>query len=142
MKLWRSGIFWSVLGFIANLGNFAFSAMIGHRMPAEYADTSSLLSFIIFLGLPMTMVGTSLVHYIAHFRGHSDEARLQGLLAGCQSFLLKMTIAGSVLVLVLAEPLGSFFHFRTSLMLTALICVSRRSLVGICLGVVPGNGLV
>jgi len=123
VKLWRSGIIWSVLGFVGGLGNLAFSALIGQRMPGEYADTSSLLNFISLLGLPLTMVATALVHYIAHFRGQNDEARLQGLLAGCQSFLLKATIAGSILAVALADPLGRFFHFRTTLMLTALVCV-------------------
>ena len=69
------------------------------------------------------MVSTALVHYIAHFRGQNDEARLQGLLAGCQKFLFQVTIAGSILAALLAKPLGRFFHFRTSLMLTALVCV-------------------
>lgn len=92
-------------------------------MPDEYADTQSLLAFVTFLSLPMTMVATALVHYIAQFRSQNDDARLQGLLAGCQAFLLRATIAGSVLAVILADPLGRFFHFRTSLMLTALICV-------------------
>lgn len=123
VKLWRSGIFWSVLGFVGGLGNYAFNAIIGRQIPGEYGDTLGTLNFIILLSLPLTMVSMSLVHYIAHFRAQNDEARLQGLLAGCQNFLLKATIAGSFLVVVLADPLGRFFHFRTSLMLTALLCV-------------------
>jgi hypothetical protein len=124
VKLWRSGIIWSILTFIGGLGNFAFSAIIGRQIPSEYADTLSLLSFIGFLSLPSTMVVTALVHYIAHFRAQNDDARLQGLLAGCQQFLLKATVAGSILVVVLAEPLGRFFNFpRATEMLAALLCV-------------------
>jgi hypothetical protein len=49
---------------------------------------------------------------------------LQGLLAGCQKFLFKATIAGSLLAVVVAEPLGRFFKFpRTTEMLAALFCV-------------------
>ncbi len=99
--------------------------MIARRLsPTEYGySNTTLTGFIGFLGLPLSMVSTALIHYIAHFRGQNDEARLQGLLAGCQKFLLQATIAGSVLAVVLADPLGRFFGYRTSLMLVALICI-------------------
>jgi O-antigen/teichoic acid export membrane protein len=125
VKLWRSGIIWSVLGFVGNLGYFVFSAMIARRLsPSELGYSSTILTGIIgFLGLPLTMVSTALIHYIAYFRGQNDEARLQGLLAGCQKFLLQVTITGSLLAVVLADPLGRFFGYRTSLMLVALLCI-------------------
>jgi len=99
--------------------------MIARRLsPAEYGYANTTLTgFIGFLGLPLSMISTSLIHYIAHFRGQNDEARLQGLLAGCQKFLLQATIAGSVLAVVLADPLGRFFGYRASLMLVAIICI-------------------
>ena len=69
------------------------------------------------------MLGMSVVHYIAHFRSKNDEARLQGLLAGCQKLLFWATVAGSLAAIVLTKPLGHFFHFpRSSLMLAVLIC--------------------
>ncbi len=90
----------------------------------EFGYANSTLDFIAFLGLPLQMVSTALIHYIAYFRGKNDDARLRGLLAGCQNLLVKITIAGSILAIVLANPLGHFFHFpRASLMLVALICV-------------------
>lgn len=125
MRLWRSGIIWSVLSFIGGLGNFAFSAIIGRRLStAEFGFANSTLDFIGLLGLPLQMVSTALIHYIAFFRGQNDDARLQGLLAGCQRFLFFATIAGSFLVIFMANPLGRFFHYpRSSLMMAALICV-------------------
>lgn len=125
MKLWRSGIVWTILSFVGGLGNYAFNIIIGHKLTvAEYGTTMSTLSFVSMLGLPLQIVITSLIHYIAHFRGSNDEARLQGLLAGCRKFLFKATIAGSVIAIVLARPLGRFFGFeRSSLMFAALICV-------------------
>lgn len=125
MKLWRSGIIWAILSFISGLGNYAFSALVGNRLTIEeFGFANSTLDFITFLGLPLQMVSTALIHYIAYFRGKNDDARLRGLLAGCREFLLKITIAGSVLVIMLANPLGTFFHFpRGSLMMAALICV-------------------
>jgi len=124
VKLWRSGIFWSALVFVGGLGNFAFSAMIGRRLSqTEFGYSNTTLTFITFLGLPLSIISTSLIHYIAFFRGQNDDARLQGLLAGCQKFLLQATIAGSVLAVVLANPLGHLFNFRASLVLVAEISV-------------------
>lgn len=98
--------------------------MMARRLSkAEFGYSNTTLTYIGFLSLPLTMVSTSLIHYIAHFRGQNDEARLQGLLAGCQKFLLQASIAGSLLAVVLAEPLARFFGFRTSLMLVALIYI-------------------
>ncbi len=116
----------SVAGFVAGLGNYAFQAIISRqiRAPAEWGYVSSTLTFINFLGLPLSIVGWSLVHYIAHFRATNDDARLQGLLSGVPKFLLKATVVGSLLAVVLAEPLSRFFNFpRASLMLVALACV-------------------
>lgn len=125
MKLWRSGVIWSVLSFVGGLGNYVFNAIIGRKLTAtEYGNTLSTLTFVSLLGLPLLIVATALVHYIAFFRGKNDDARLQGLLAGCRNFLLKATIAGSIIATVLARPLGHFFGFeRASLMFAALLCV-------------------
>jgi len=51
----------------------------------------------------------SVVHYIAHFRARNDEARLQGLLAGCQKLLFWATVGGSLLALILWVSAGPFF---------------------------------
>jgi len=126
VKLWRSGIVWSALSFVAGLGNFACSSIIGHHLapyPGEFGYGNAALDFVTFLGLPLQMLGMSVVHYIAHFRSKNDEARLQGLLAGCQKLLFWATVAGSLAAIVLTKPLGHFFHFpRSSLMLAVLIC--------------------
>jgi O-antigen/teichoic acid export membrane protein len=140
VKLWRSGIFWSVLSFVSGLGYFAFNAVIARQLsPAEYGYSSTIVTgFVSFLSLPTSIVSASLIHYIAHFRGQNDEARLQGLLAGCQRFLVKITIAGSILAVLLAEPLGRFFGYRTSLMqialLTVLVALWSGLAVALCQG--------
>ncbi len=137
MKLWRSGIVWSVLNLIGGFGNFAFSALMARRLShAEFGySNTTQTGFITCLNLPLATVTTALVHYIAYFRGRNDEARLQGLLAGCEKFLLQATIAGSLLAVALDKPLGSFFDYRPTLMLTALsyILVNLWSNFGIAL---------
>ncbi|HWD18691.1 MAG TPA: hypothetical protein VHB20_05385 [Verrucomicrobiae bacterium] len=124
MSLWRSGIFWSIIAFAGGLGNLAFQTIIGHRMQGpEFGRATTLLSSILFFGLPMQMASTAVIHYVAHFRSHNDDARLQGLLAGCQSFLFKVTIAGSVLAVTLANPFGRFFGYTGAEMFAAILCV-------------------
>jgi hypothetical protein len=126
VKLWRSGLVWSALSFIGGLGNLACSSILARhlaRYPGEFGYCNTMLDFMTFLGLPLQMVSTSLVHYIAYFRSRNDEARLQGLLAGCQKVLLWATVCGSLLAIVVAEPLGHYFQVpRASLVLAALIC--------------------
>ncbi len=126
VKLWRSGIFWSVLSFVSGLGNLACSSVIARNLKptnGEFGASSSALDFVTFLGLPLSMLNMSVVHYIAHFRSKNDEARLQGLLAGCQKLLLWATAGGSLLALALWQPLGRFFDFQsTSLRVAVLVC--------------------
>lgn len=136
MKLWRSGIVWSVLSFVGGLGNFVFAGIIARQLPAgEFGNSSTTLAFIGFLSLLPASVSIALVHYIAHFRGHNDEARLQGLLAGCQKFLFQVTIVGSVLALALAGPLANYVGFRPTLVLAALgyLLVNLWSTFGLAL---------
>jgi O-antigen/teichoic acid export membrane protein len=140
VKLWRSGVIWSVLSFICGLGNLAVSAVLGHRLSkAEYGYSNSTLDFITFLGLPLQAFGTAVIHYIAYFRARNDEARLQGLLAGCQNLLIKVSLGGSILAIVLADPLGRFFHFpRASLMVLALICMLAAVWSGLAVAMCQG----
>jgi hypothetical protein len=126
VKLWRSGIIWSALSFVSLLGNLACISIIGHHLEShsgEFGASYTALDFVTFLGLPLQIFNMSVVHYIAHFRSKNDEARLQGLLAGCQKLLFWATVVGSLVAVALCEPLGRFFHFqRSSLMLAVLIC--------------------
>lgn len=107
---------------------------------AEYGYSNTTLYYITFLSLPVAMISTSMVHHIAHYRAKNDEARLQGLLAGCQKFLLQATIGGSLLAVVLAGPLGRFFDFRPSLVFAAVICVLVSLWSGFALGLCQGMG--
>jgi O-antigen/teichoic acid export membrane protein len=124
MSLWRSGIFWAILGFIGGLGNLVFQIIIKRRLPgAEFGHANTLLGAIVFFGLPMQMASTAVIHYVAHFKSHNDQSRLQGLLAGCRGFLLKVTITGSFLAVILATPFGHFFGYSPGEMFAAILCV-------------------
>jgi O-antigen/teichoic acid export membrane protein len=124
-KLLKSGIIFSAISFVTGLGNYAFQAIIGRQLPGgEYGLVNNTLGFAGFLGLPLAIATTAITHYIARFNFSGDDARLRGLLAGCRKFLFRLTVAGSVLAVLLVKPLSDFFHFpRTSLMLVALLCV-------------------
>lgn len=98
--------------------------MIAGRLTGpEFGYSSTTVNYCNFLNLPIAIVSTSLIHYIAHFRGQNDEARLQGLLAGCQRFLFFATIAGSIVAVIVAEPVARFFGFRTTLMLVGVVYI-------------------
>src|SRR5882724_4492094 len=122
--LLQSGIILSAVGFLSGLGNYAFQAIIGRQLPeGEYGLVNNTLGFAGFLGLPMAIAAQAVTHYIARFHFSGDDARLRGLLAGCRKFLFRLTIAGSVLAVLLVKPLSDFFHFpRASLMMIALLC--------------------
>jgi O-antigen/teichoic acid export membrane protein len=125
IKLWRSGMILSSAGLLAGLGNYAFQAIIGHQLDkAEFGYVNFTLGFIGLLSLPLQIGTVSLTHYIAHYRAKGDEARLQGLLAGCRKFLFRLTLGGSLAAVALLKPLSVFFEFpRAGLMLVALFCV-------------------
>jgi hypothetical protein len=115
----------SAASFLAGLGNFAFQAIIGRQLKesGEYGLVNTTLGYIGLLGLPLAIATTAITHYIARYDFHGDDARLQGLLAGCRKFLFRLTIAGSLLAVVLAKPLSDFLHFRTTMTFAALACV-------------------
>ncbi len=125
-QLWRSGIILTVVSFLAGLGNYAFQAIIGRLLlhDGEYGLTNNTIGFTSFLGLPLAIATTAITHYIARFKFHGDDARLEGLLAGCRKSLFWLTVAGSCFAIVLVKPLSVFFNFpRNSLMVVALLCV-------------------
>lgn len=72
------------------------------------------------LGLLPSMATFAVTHYIAHFDASGDYARLQGLLLGCRRFLLRFTIAGSVLAVIVVKPLSDYFHYNQGMMLITL----------------------
>lgn len=124
-KLWRSSLIFTVANFVVGLGNLAFQFIIGHNRlsESEYGLVNTTNTFIGFLGLPLAIATQAVTHYIARFKFSGDHARLEGLIAGCQKFLLHLTISGSIFAVILIKPLSDFFHFpRLSLMAVALAC--------------------
>ena len=124
-KLLQSGIILAAASFLIGIGNFAFQAIIGHKLKetGEYGLVNTALSYVGLLGLPLLIATTAITHYIARYDFHGDHARLQGLIAGCRRFLFRLTLAGSLTAVVVAKPLSDFLHYRTSLTLAALACV-------------------
>src|ERR1039457_346051 len=124
-KLLQSGIIFSAISFMTGIGNFAFQAVLGRNLtvPGQYGSANSALGgLMIVLGLLPAIAVFAVTHYIAHFNASGDSARLQGLLLGCRKFLFRLSIAGSVLAMLLVKPLSVFFHYDESLMLVTLCC--------------------
>ena len=123
-KLLQSGLVFSAASILIALGNFVFQMIIRRRLEhGEFGLANTTLGFVQLLGLPMGCATIAVTHYIARFHFSNDDARLQGLFAGCRKFLFHLTIAASVLAVLLLKPLSDFFHFPSGLMLAALCCV-------------------
>jgi O-antigen/teichoic acid export membrane protein len=134
VKLWRSGVILSAAGLVGGVGNYAFQGIIGKQLDAaEFGHVNSTLGFVNLLLLPLSITGTALVHYIAHFRTNENEADLRGLLAAYRQFLLKMTLGGIVVAVLLLVPLSRFFRYPGMLMVAAscyVVCGSWSGFVG------------
>jgi hypothetical protein len=126
-KLLQSGIIFAAISFLTTLVHYVFQIIVSRQLggeSGEYGLALTTITFIGFLGLPLAIATQAVTHYIARFHFSGDDARLQGLLAGCRKFLFHITIAGSVIAIVLVKPLGDYFNIpRTSLTLIALACV-------------------
>jgi hypothetical protein len=126
-KLLQSGIVFAALGFLANCIHYLFQGIVSPQLrggDGEYGLVLATLAFIGFLGIPLAIAIQAVTHYIARFHFSGDDIRLYGLLGGCRKFLLHVTVAGSILAIILIKPLGDFFHIpRIGLTLIALVCV-------------------
>jgi len=123
-KLLQSGIIFSAISFVTGLGNLAFQSAMGNNLkqPGQFGDTNSALNtFMPLLGLVPGIAVFAVTHYIAHYKAIGDTAGLHGLLAGCRKFLFRLTLGGSLLAIALAKPLGSLFHYSSSLMIVTLV---------------------
>ena len=125
-KLLQSGVIFAAISFLTGLGNLAFQCVLGRHLSGvagQYGDANSALNGLMtLLGLLPSVATFAVTHYIAHFKASDDSAQLQGLLLGCKKLLLRLTVAGSVLAILVAKPLGHFFHYGESLMLVTLAC--------------------
>jgi hypothetical protein len=124
-KLLESGLIFSAISFLTGLGNLGFQCVMGNHLTQEgqFSDTNSALNaFMPLLGLGPMIATMAITHHIAHFNAIGDAGRLQGLLAGCRTFLFRLTIFGSLLAIAIAKPLSVFFHYTTSMMVVTLVC--------------------
>lgn len=122
--LLQSGIIFAAISFATSLGNLAFQRVLGVNLkePGDFGTVNSAINALIpLLGLLPAAASTAVAHYIAHFHHCGDEARLQGLLMGCRKFIFQLTVAGSLLTLIVIQPLSVFFNFPEGVMLATLL---------------------
>jgi hypothetical protein len=126
-RLLQSGIVFSAISLLTTFVHYVFQIIVSRQLggeTGEYGLALTTITFVGFLGLPLAIATQAVTHYIARFHFSGDDVRLHGLLAGCRKFLFHITLAGSVIAIILVKPLGDFFHIpRTSLTLIALGCV-------------------
>ncbi len=122
--LLQSGMIFAAISFATNLGNIPLQRLFSTTLPknGDYADAGSAIGALIpLLGFLPATASIAITHYIAHFSGQGDAARLQGLLLGCRRFLFRLTLAGSVLTLIVIKPLSDYFHYSETMTLAVLI---------------------
>jgi hypothetical protein len=126
-NLLSSGVIFTAISLLTLAVHYGFQIIVSPQLggnAGEYGLVLATITFITFLGLPLTIASQAVTHYIARFHFSGDDARLHGLLAGCRRFLFYITIAGSILAIILIKPLGDYFKIpRPSLTLIALVCV-------------------
>jgi hypothetical protein len=126
-NLLQSGLIFSAINFLTLLIGYGFQAIISRQLgdtSGDYGLVLTTITFIGFLGLPLAIAVQAVTYYIARFHFNGDDARLHGLLVGCRRFLFQITIAGSIIAILLVKPLGHYINIpRTSLTVIALVCV-------------------
>jgi hypothetical protein len=142
-KILHSGIIFTALSLITGVGNFLFLKICATALTAsgEFGAFGQTTTFVGLLGLPLLMASTAIVHHIAHYRGAGNEARLQGLLVGCRSFLLKLTIVACIMGALLIQPLSRAFDIpRPSLTVAALVSLIIALWCGYASALAQGMG--
>ena len=123
--LLQSGLIFSFVNFLTGLGNLAFQAVVVKHLPGDgqYGDANSAISgFLPLLSLASLVATFAITHYIAHFHTMKDHDRLQGLILGCRKFLFRLTVVGSILVVIVIKPLSNFFNYNQNVMLVTMLC--------------------
>jgi O-antigen/teichoic acid export membrane protein len=125
-SLLQSGLIFSVISFGTNAGHFLFQVIVSRHLEkneGQFGDANSTISALIpLLGLLPTIAMMAITHYIAHFKALGDTTRLQGLIVGCHKFLFRLTIASSIIAIIVIKPLGVLFHYPAGFMLATLAC--------------------
>jgi hypothetical protein len=126
-SLLQSGLILSAVGLLTQFIHYGFQAVVSPQLggqDGEFGLVQSTIAFIGFLNMPLAIASQAITHYVARFHYSGDDARLDGLIAGCRNFLRRITVVGSVVAILLIKPLGDFFNIpRTSLTIIALFCV-------------------
>lgn len=96
-----------------NICNYLFNFALSRRLGVEgFATLSSLVSFLMILSIPMTIVSLVIVKYSGLYHAEGDTQRIRRL----SQVLLRKTIVGGVLLFVigalLRNQIASFLHIE------------------------------
>ncbi|HXF09409.1 MAG TPA: hypothetical protein VN625_01400 [Desulfuromonadaceae bacterium] len=126
-NIWRTGLIFSAINFLTLVVHWLFQFIVSPQLggsEGEYGLIQFTIAFVMFLQIPLQIATQAVTHYVARFHFSGEDDRLHGLLAGCRKFLFHVTIGGSIVAVILVQPLGGYFGIpRTSLTLVALFVV-------------------
>ncbi|MEZ5405582.1 MAG: hypothetical protein R3F23_05205 [Verrucomicrobiia bacterium] len=140
--LWQSGMILAAANFLVGLGNYLFQGVMGRQLSlAEFGLMNGALGLMGFLSLPVLAFCLGISHYLAHYRGQSDEIRLNRMLQTLKQGLFGITLGSSVLAMILVQPLSYFFHFpRFSLGVAVLVIVLVNLWANVVIAFCSGMG--
>lgn len=115
-SVWFNSAILTSASLLAAAGNYLFQAIVGRWLPlAEFGYLNAALSLTALLTLGMTAANQAVAHHLARHQAVDDQARIDQLKAASSAFLLRVTVAVSLLAVVALYPVARFFQVpRTS----------------------------
>jgi O-antigen/teichoic acid export membrane protein len=122
LNLAQQGTLFAAAGLLAGAGNYVFQGVMGRILPIEeYGLALTSLGTAGAVGLPVGAASMALTHYIAQLRSRDETERLGALVAGSRRLLLRITLAVTVLALLLIRPVGAYFEIPRSSLTFAML---------------------
>lgn len=115
----------TIANLVAAVGNYVFQAIMGRSLPlAEFGYLNATLALIGMLTIALTAASQAVTHHLARHQAEDRPEEVAHLKAASSSFLIYLTIACSVLALLVIKPVTDFFHVpRVTLTVVALGCI-------------------
>ena len=91
---------------LLNCFNLLYQLLIAHQLnPADFAAFNSLLAVFMLISVPLTTLQTSLAKFIADYKAHNQEEKIDLLLTGLIKKIVPFALATFVIFYFLSVPL-------------------------------------
>ncbi len=125
-RFWlQSSMVLTAASLLVAIGNYVFQAIMGRALSlAEFGYLNTTLAQVGMLTVALTAASQAVTHHLARHQASDRPEEIARLKAASSSFLVYLTIACSLGVLLVIKPVTDFFHVpRNTLTLVALGCI-------------------